>query len=138
MANKYIKFTDDPECPYSDVVVVDDQFLFLSGLVSEDLVTGDLLLGDITLETRQVLNNLEMILKQYGSDMSNVIRLEVLLHDFSERDAMNAEYAKHFPADRMPARLCYGGVDLAAGCKIEIMAIARKADPKASQTRRIL
>lgn len=137
MANQYIKFTDDPECPYSDIVVVDGQFLFLSGLVSEDLVTGDLITGDITVETRQVLNNLEMILKQYGSDMENVIRVEVLLHDFSERDAMNKEYAKHFPSHRMPARLCYGGVDLAAGCKIEIMAIARKAEPKPQQ-RRIL
>lgn len=137
MADQYIKFTDDPECPYSDIVVVDDQFLFLSGLVSEDLVTGELLAGDITAETRQVLNNLEAILKQYGSDMAHVIRVEVLLSDFSERDAMNAEYAKHFPADRMPARLCYGGVELAAGCKIEVMATARKAEPK-PQVRRIL
>lgn len=128
MANEYIRFTDDAECPYSDVVAVDGQFLFLSGLVSEDLESGELVAGDITAETRQTLNNLETILKRCGSDMAHVIRLEVLLHDFSERDEMNAEYVKHFPADAMPARLCYGGVDLAAGCKIEIMAIARKVE----------
>jgi enamine deaminase RidA (YjgF/YER057c/UK114 family) len=40
---------------------------------------------------------------------------------------MNAEYIKHFPQECIPARVCYGGVDLAAGCKIEIVAIAKKA-----------
>ena len=127
MANQYIKFDANDGCPYSDVVVVDDQTLYLSGLVSEDLETGELLAGDITTETRNVLNNLEMILKKCGSDMAHVIRVDVLLSDFAERDEMNAEYAKHFPAVAMPSRLCYGGVDLAAGCKIEIVAIAKKA-----------
>lgn len=128
MANEYIRFTDDEECPYSDVVVVDGKLLFLSGLVSEDMETGELVAGDITTETRQTLNNLETILKRYGSDMAHVIRTEVLLHDFNERNEMNAEYARHFPANAMPARVCYGGVDLAAGCRIEIMAIARKCE----------
>ena len=67
------------------------------------------------------------ILEQHGSDMAHVIRAEVLLSDFSERNEMNAEYVKHFPAEALPARLCYGGVALADDCKIEIIAIARKA-----------
>lgn len=127
MANQYIKFDENDGCPYSDVVVVDDQMLYLSGLISEDLETGELLAGDMTTETRNVLNNLEKILSKCGSDMAHVVRVDVLLSDFAERDEMNAEYAKHFPKDAMPCRLCYGGVDLACGCKIEIMAIARKA-----------
>lgn len=127
MATEYIRFyPDDAECPYSDVVV-DGDTLYLSGLVSEDMDTGELVAGDMTTETRQVLNNLERILTQYGSDMSHVLRLDVLLSDFSLRNEMNAEYIKHFPQDKIPARVCYGGVDLAAGCKIEIVAIAKKA-----------
>ena len=121
---EYFKVT---EGPYSDVVEVDGDFLFLSGLISEDLETGRLVSGDITTETRQTLNNLETILKQHGSDMEHVIRVEVIMADFSQRDEMNAEYVKHFSSERMPARVCYGGVDLAGGCKIEIMTIARKA-----------
>jgi len=121
---EYYKIT---EGPYSDVVVVDDDFLFLSGLVSENLETGEAVSGDITTETCQTLNNLETILKQHGSDMEHVIRVEVILADFSERDEMNAEYVRHFSPDRMPARVCYGNVGLAGGCKIELMAIARKA-----------
>lgn len=120
---EYFKVT---EGPYSDVVEVDGDFLFLSGLISENLETGKLVSGDITTETRQTLNNLETILKQHGSDMEHVIRVEVIMADFSQRDEMNAEYVKHFSAGRIPARVCYGGVDLAGGCKIEIMTIARK------------
>ena len=121
---EYFKIT---EGPYSDVVVVDNDYLFLSGLVSEDLETGEAVSGDIQTETRQTLSNLEKILKDHGSDMEHVIRVEVILADFSQRNEMNAEYVKHFNPERMPARVCYGNVGLAGGCKIEIMVIARKA-----------
>jgi len=124
MAMEYYKLTGGP---FSDVVVVDGDFMYLSGLISEDLETGNLVIGDIATETRQTLNNLEKILKDYGSDMEHVVRVEVIMHDFAERDEMNAEYVKHFNPEKMPARVCFGGVDLAGGCKIEIMVIARKA-----------
>jgi len=112
--------------PYSDIVEVNNNLLFLSGLVSEDFDSGEVLHGDITAETRQVFTNLKNILEAHGSDMAHVIRVDVMLHDFSERDEMNAEYVKHFPADRMPSRVCFGGADLAAGLKIEVTVIAAK------------
>ena len=126
MSCAYLNLQEPNECPYSDLVVVDDKFLFLSGLVSEDFETGELVSGDIAAETRQTLKNLKMILERFGSDMDHVVRVEVLLADFSQRDEMNAEYVKHFDPARMPARLCFGGAELADGCKIEIMATAVK------------
>ncbi len=123
---KYVTGGEPGSAPYSDLVVVSDKILYLSGLVSEDLETGDLLPGDITAETRRTFQNLKTILEQNGSDMDHVIRVEVLLADFSQRDEMNAEYMKHFSPARMPARLCFGGVDLAGGCKIEVMVTAAK------------
>lgn len=126
MENEYISFTGEEGSPYSDLVVVDGKYLFFSGLVSEDLETQELACGSITFETNKVLTNLKTLLERYGSDMDHVIRLEVLLRDFSERDEMNAEYVRHFDPKRMPARLCYGNVGLADACKIEIMAIAVK------------
>ena len=126
MENEYISFTGEEGSPYSDLVVVDGKYLFFSGLVSEDLETQELACGSITFETNKVLTNLKTLLERYGSDMDHVIRLEVLLRDFSERDEMNAEYVRHFDPKRMPARLCYGNVGLADSCKIEIMAIAVK------------
>ena len=121
---EFLNLQEPGEGPYSDLVAVDGKFLFLSGLVSEDFETGELVPGDIATETRQALKNLAMILERYGSDMDHVVRIEVILADFSERDAMNAEYVKHFDPAHKPARLCFGGADLADGCKIEIMATA--------------
>lgn len=126
MSLKYVSFGDAAKAPYSDIVEVDGKIMYLSGLVSENLETGELLAGDITEQTRVTLENMEKILKEHGSDMQHVIKTEVLLHDFSERDKMNEEYKKHFPVGFRPARLCYGGVDLADGLKIEITAIAMK------------
>ena len=122
---KYINFSDNTGYPFSDMVEVNGM-LYLSGLVSEDFDTGEMVRGTVAEETRQIFKNLKWLLESDGSDLDHVVRVEVLLSDFSERDEMNAEYMKHFKPDRMPARLCYGGVDLAAGCKIEIQVTAVK------------
>ena len=122
----YLDLQEPNDCPYSDLVMVDDKFLFLSGLVSEDFETGELVSGDIAAETRRTLKNLRMILERFGSDMDHVVRVEVILADFSERDKMNAEYMKHFDPAHRPARLCFGGAALADGCKIEIVVTAVK------------
>ena len=123
---RFVSFEENSGAPYSDLVVVEDQFLFLSGLVSEDLETGELVTGSITEETRRVFENLAGILARYGSDMEHVVRVEVLLRDFSQRDQMNEEYVRHVTPGRMSSRLCFGGVDLADGCKIEVMVTAIK------------
>lgn len=126
MENQHIFFNADTSVPYCDIVISEDRYLFLSGLVSQDLDSGRMLYGDISFETGKILNNLALILEQYGSDMEHVIRCEVLLRDFGEKGAMNIEYMKHFNHERMPARLCFGNAALAGECKIEIMATAVK------------
>ena len=75
MSCEFLNLQEPNEGPYSDLVVVDGKFLFLSGLVSEDFETGELVSGDIATETRQALKNLAMILEQYGSDMDHVVRI---------------------------------------------------------------
>ena len=110
MDNEYIVFMEDEEQPYSDIVVVDDKFLFLAGLVSEDLETRDEACGTIEFETNRILDNLKIILEKYGSD----------------KDAMNREYVKHFKKNRLPARICYGDVAIAGECKVEMAVVATK------------
>ena len=123
MNNEYIYFTEDKSAPYSDAVRVGDM-LYLSGLVSENPVTREEMYGDITFETKTVFYNLEGFLKQLGSDMDHVVRVEILLRNWEDKAAMNAEYVKHFRPDHLPARVCYGGVEISGDCKIEIMVIA--------------
>lgn len=114
---------EDTGNPYSDMVIVDNN-LYLSGLIALDLETQQMLNGSIEEETKIILENLSKILVAYGSDMEHVIRVDVLLRDFSERDLMNEEYVRHF--HHLPARLCYGDVGLHGVCKVEMAVIAQK------------
>ena len=126
MDNEYIIFIEDEQQPYSDIVVVQDKFLFLAGLVSEDLSTRDEAYGSIEFETKRILDNLEVILKKYDSDMDHVVRIDVILKNWSDRVAMNEEYMKHFDRHRLPARVCFGDVSMAGDCKVEMTVIATK------------
>lgn len=125
MDNKHIIFIEEEDQPYSDIVVVGDM-LYLSGLVSEELSTRDEAYGTIEFETNRILDNLKVILEQYGSDMDHVVRIDVLLASWADKNAMNAEYVKHFKRDRLPARVCYGDVAIAGECKVEMVVIASK------------
>lgn len=126
MENSYVYFSNDRSAPYSDLVIVEGKYLFFSGLISVDLETQTPVYGTITEETNQIMSNLSTLLNRYDSDMEHVIRIEILLRNFSERDEMNTAYVKHFKAGHLPSRLCFGAVDLAGDSKIEIMATAIK------------
>ena len=126
MDNEYIIFIEEEDQPYSDIVVTDDKYLYLSGLVSENLETRDEAYGTIEFETNRILDNLKVILEKYGSDMDHVVRVDVVLAKWSDKDAMNGEYVKHFKRNRLPARICYGDVSIAGECKVEMAVIATK------------
>ena len=126
MENEYIIFVEEEDQPYSDIVTVGGNMLFLSGLVSEELSTRDEAYGTIEFETNRILDNLKVILERYGSDMDHVVRVDVVLAKWSDKDAMNAEYVKHFKRSRLPARMCYGDVSIAGECKVEMAVIATK------------
>ena len=120
MDNEYIIFIEEEDQPYSDIVVTDGKYLFLSGLVSEELSTRDEAYGSIEFETNRILDNLKVILEKYGSDMDHVVRADVMLAKWSDKDAMNREYVKHFDRKHLPARVCFGDVSIAGDCKVEM------------------
>ena len=125
MENNHIIFIEEEDQPYSDIVEVGDM-LYLSGLVSEDLATRDEAYGSIEFETNRILDNLKVILEQYGSDMDHVVRIDIILANWADKNAMNAEYVKHFRREKLPARVCYGDVSIAGDCKVEMTVIAAK------------
>ena len=126
MENEHIIFIEEEDQPYSAIVVTEGTYLFLSGLVSEELSTRDEAYGTIEFETNRILDNLKVILERYGSDMDHVVRADVLLAKWEYKDAMNAEYVKHFKRSRLPARVCFGDVRIAGECKVEMTFIATK------------
>ena len=126
MDNEYIIFVEEEDQPYSDIVVTEGKYLFLSGLVSEELSTRDEAYGTIEFETNRILDNLKVILEKNGSDMDHVVRVDVLLSKWEYKDAMNREYVKHFRRAKLPARICFGDVAIAGDCKVEMAVIATK------------
>ena len=72
MENENIIFIPEEDQPYSDIVVVQDKFLFLSGLVSEELSTRDEAYGTIEFETNRILDNLNISSLSFALDSANV------------------------------------------------------------------
>jgi len=77
--------------------------LFLAGLVSRNGKDNSVVQGDMTAQTRAVLDNGAAILKQAGMSFADVVSSRVYLTDESTFQAMNAVYRTYFPT-APPAR----------------------------------
>jgi 2-iminobutanoate/2-iminopropanoate deaminase len=110
-----------PVGPYSHAVRAGD-FLFCSGQIplTKD---GKLVEGGIREQTRQVLENLSVILGQQSLTYGNVVKTTVFMTDLSEFAEMNAVYGEYFRAN-FPARSTIQVAALPRGARVEIEAIA--------------
>jgi 2-iminobutanoate/2-iminopropanoate deaminase len=111
-----------PIGPYSPAVQA-GPFLFVSGQGSIDPASGKLLPGDIETETDRTLRNLELVLKDSGSSLEDVVSVTVFLRDMGKFGSMNEIYRGYFPKNP-PTRTCVGVSDLPGGLQIEMNAIA--------------
>jgi 2-iminobutanoate/2-iminopropanoate deaminase len=108
--------------PYSQGIRVGD-FVFTAGQAAIDPAIGKLIDGDITAQTRRVLQNISAILEAAGTSMSKVVKTTVFMTDLSQFSAMNAVYAEFFPANP-PARSTVGVASLPLGALVEIECVA--------------
>lgn len=123
---KKIIFTDaapDPIGPYNQAVLAGDT-LYVSGQIAIDPFSGVLLTGDIRKETRQVMENLQAILKAAGMDFSNVVKCSIFLADMSDFGEVNKIYGSYFDEAGAPARETVAVRTLPKGVQVEISAIA--------------
>ena len=117
--------TDAPKAigPYSQAVRA-GQFLFVSGQVALDPVTGKMIGDTIEAQTLQVLNNLEAILTEAGLTFANVVKAEVYLKDLNDFKSMNSVYASRLTQAVKPARQAMQVAKLPLDALIEISCIA--------------
>jgi 2-iminobutanoate/2-iminopropanoate deaminase len=109
--------------PYSQAIVTEG-FVFASGQVGMDPVTGEVVEGGVTEQTDRVLTNLRAVLEAAGASMSTVVKATVFLTDMGTFAEMNEVYAKHF-GDHRPARAAVEVAGLPKGVDVEIEAVAR-------------
>ncbi len=108
--------------PYSQAVKANG-FLFLSGQIPLDPVTGQLVYGGVAMQTRQSLVNIKAVLAKEGLTLENVVKTTVFLHDMNDFAAMNTVYAEFFPAGP-PARSTVQVARLPKDAAVEIEVVA--------------
>ena len=108
--------------PYS-VGVQSGSLIYTAGQIGLNPKTGEIVTGGIEAQTRQVLVNLQNILKAAGSSLDNVLKTTVFLKDMNDFAKMNAIYAEFFQQDP-PARSAVQVAALPKNADIEIEAVA--------------
>ncbi len=119
-----VSSADAPQAigPYSQAIRA-GQFLFLSGQIPLDPVTGDVVTGDVRAQTRRVLDNISGVLAAADLSMDAVVKTTVYLVDLADFTAMNEVYATAFE-DPAPARSTVQVSRLPRDVRVEIEAIA--------------
>ncbi|HBH74060.1 MAG TPA: reactive intermediate/imine deaminase [Synechococcales bacterium UBA10510] len=113
-----------PVGPYNQAVLAGG-LLFCSGQIALDPATGAMVGdGDVELETRQVLANLQAVLAAAGCTPQQVVRTTVFLADLTDFAAVNAIYGEVFGEGVSPARACVEVAALPKAARVEIDCIA--------------
>ncbi|MDI9492858.1 MAG: Rid family detoxifying hydrolase [Bacillota bacterium] len=113
-----------PVGPYSNVVKYGN-LLFISGMASEDAVTGEILHGTVTEQTENIMKNIKAILEDVGSSMGLVLKCSIHMTRPEYFSEMNSVYGSYFnEEDGYPARVTTFGSEIYDGLDVEIDVIA--------------
>ncbi len=108
--------------PFSSAVRVGNT-LYLSGQIG--FKEGKLVKGGIKNETKQTLDNIEMVLLKYGYQKADIIKCSAMLTDMDDFSDFNKVYKTEL-SKPYPVRSAFGVTELAAGASVEIECIAAK------------
>ncbi len=108
--------------PYSQAVEINGT-LYISGQVPVDPATGKVVIGNIKIQTEQVMENIGAVLEAAGYSFKDVVKSTCLLSDMANFSGMNEVYAQYYP-ENPPARAAFAVKELPLGVLIEIETIA--------------
>ena len=125
----YISTDNAPKAigPYSQGISLDlasNGLIFTSGAIALT-PSGEFINGDIRAQTKQVMQNLQAILKEAGSSLDKVLKTTCYLANMEDFSAFNAEYEKAFGSHK-PARTTIGVKSLPKNALVEVECIATK------------
>ena len=111
--------------PYSQAIEANG-FLFTSGQIPLDPVTGCVAEGGIKGQAEMVMQNLKAVLEAAGVGFEDVVKTTCFLADMADFAAFNEVYAKYFVGN--PARSCVAVKALPKGvlCEAEAVAVISK------------
>ncbi|SMX50713.1 RidA family protein [Maliponia aquimaris] len=102
----------------SEAVRIGD-IAFLAGQIPDDLT------GDITAQTREVLDNLDAVMAELGGSKADIASVQVWLSDMTDFQGMNAVWDAWVDPANPPARATCGVALARPGMRVEMVAVAR-------------
>lgn len=120
----YSKSAPEPIGPYSQAVLAGD-ILYVSGQIAIEQSSGKLLTSSIETETKQVMENLRLILAEASMGFNNVVKCSIFLTDMGNFPKVNEIYGDYFQ-QQPPARETVQVSALPKGVNVEISCIAVK------------
>lgn len=99
-----LKNSAPPLAPYSSGTRAGNT-VYVSGMLAMDADGRTVGVGDVTTQTRHVLEAVKAVVEAAGGSMEDVAFNAIFLKDLADYAAMNAVYAEYFPM-QPPARYC--------------------------------
>jgi 2-iminobutanoate/2-iminopropanoate deaminase len=121
-----LSFQPRPEYPYSPGTR-GGRLVYTAGQVAWNERAELVGRGDPTAQARQVLSNVESILREGGATLADVLKCNVYLADIRHFEAMNGVFAEFFP-ENPPARTTVQAALAEPEMLVEIEAIAYVED----------
>jgi 2-iminobutanoate/2-iminopropanoate deaminase len=98
--------------------------VFVSGQGPADTATGAVESAEFVQQARQVLANMDVLLRAAGSGRERVLKVQAYLTDLDYFATFNQVYGEFFEGCIAPARTTVQVAGLPGGIKVEVDAIA--------------
>ena len=117
------KNAPSPVGPYNQAILFNNT-LYASGQIAINPLNNQIINEDIEAETKQVMENLNEILKEAKMDFSNVVKCSIFLKDMNDFESVNQIYSTFFNEKDAPARETVEVSMLPKNVNVEISLIA--------------
>jgi 2-iminobutanoate/2-iminopropanoate deaminase len=111
-----------PIGPYSQAIK-SGNFVFLSGQIALDPLSGELIMDTLENETHRVMQNIREVLAAAGCIFNDVVKTSIFLSDMNHFARVNAVYGSYF-SGAFPARETVQVAGLPRNVNVEISVIA--------------
>ena len=92
-----------PAGPYSQAIVAEGRYVFVSGQGPADPETGELRLSSFREQAEQTFRNIGVLLEAAGASWEHVVKVGAFLADYADFPVFNEVY-KQFFVEPYPAR----------------------------------
>jgi len=112
-----------PPVPYSPGILADNT-LYVAGILSlaDDMKTT-VGIGDIRIQTRQVIETIKTIVVEAGGTLKDITFNSIFIRNLDDYPGMNEVYGEYFD-ETPPARYCIRADLVPPDCLVEIASVA--------------